>query len=62
MELKYKEAKLLTRFDLGWTEDEYNNLIVDTLYESGKEKDADNDIADTQVVPCTIIITPEDIN
>ena len=29
MENEFKNSKVVTRFDLGWTEDEYNDFMID---------------------------------
>lgn len=55
MSTEYKEAKLLTRFDLGWTEDEYNDFIIDAFSEmKGVGKHAVKPICDE---PKSVIIT-----
>lgn len=54
------EIKIATRFDLGWTEDEYNNFMID-LFKEMKRKP----ILPLYYLPCTkdsatITITSKD--
>lgn len=58
MENNFKpNCKIVTRFDLGWTEDEYNNFMIDCFQLMNKEQDLPEENAVPAIVGNSVTIT-----
>lgn len=58
MENKYRsEVKRVTWLDLGWTEDEYNNFMIDVFRKDKKVYELPIEVASSK--PIALVITKE---